>query len=251
MILLNSLIQGSILKQQMQLISSMLAGWQLTLPWHQVTMMKILLFHFWLHQLSWIALSLAKTSLKRQLRPIFPALKMLSMQAFRKTPALFEPELAPSVSSGLELTQMPLALSSGKTPHVSIPLSNLTKHDILLKGRTMLGTLQLVKSVTPLEVKRRGKEEPNSIDRDSTSCENNATTIKSTAKLTGSSLDLSQFDLSGLTPEQYSCVSQMLIGEAETFGMNYCNIGNINDLELKLTLNDPKPPHPMTIIPGS
>jgi len=36
---------------------------------------------------------------------------------------------------------------------VNIRVDNPTKHDITLKGRTILGHLQQVKSVTPLEVK--------------------------------------------------------------------------------------------------
>ena len=54
-------------------------------------------------------------------------------------------------------------------------------------------------------------------------------------------LDLSKFDLSGLTPEQRSSATQMLIGEAETFGTSDSDIGSIDDLKLKLSLDDPKP----------
>ncbi len=151
---------------------------------------------------------------------------------------LFEPDLSTSISSGLELTQTLFVLSKGKSPRVSIQINNPSKHDILLKGRTMLGTLQLVKSVTPLEVKHREiKEDPKTIQNVSANCENNA---KETSP-TSSSLDLSKFDLSGLTPEQCSSATKMLIEEAETFGTNDSDIGSIDDLKLKLTLDDPKP----------
>ena len=41
-----------------------------------------------------------------------------------KTPALFEPDLSTTVSSGLELTQTLLVLSKGKSPRVSIQIAN-------------------------------------------------------------------------------------------------------------------------------
>ena len=34
-------------------------------------------------------------------------------------------------------------------------MENTTEHDIILKNRTVLGKLQLVKSVTPLEVRKK------------------------------------------------------------------------------------------------
>ena len=52
--------------------------------------------------------------------------------------------------------------------HLSFQFKSvIPKHDILLKGRTVLGILQLVKSVNPVKVKRREIEEgPTRIDRD-------------------------------------------------------------------------------------
>ena len=44
-------------------------------------------------------------------------------------------------------------MAGGSTCRVNIRVDNPTKHDITLKGRTILGHLQQVKSVTPLEVK--------------------------------------------------------------------------------------------------
>ena len=155
-----------------------------------------------------------------------------------KIPVLFEPDLSTSMSSDLELTQTLLVLPKGKSPHVSIQINNPSKHDILLKGRTTLGTLQLVKSVTPLEVKYRDtKEDPTKVHTVSVNSQNNT----KQASLISGNLDLSKFDLSSLTPIQRSSATQMLIEEAETFSNCENDIGSIDDLKLNLTLDDPKP----------
>ena len=70
----------------------------------------------------------------------------------RKIPVLLEPDLSTSIPSDLELTQILLVLPKGKSPYVSIQINNASKHDIFLKGRAMLGMLQLVKFVTLFEV---------------------------------------------------------------------------------------------------
>ena len=43
--------------------------------------------------------------------------------------------------------------AGGSTCRVNIRVDNPTKHDITFKGRTILGHLQQVKSVSPLELK--------------------------------------------------------------------------------------------------
>ena len=54
--------------------------------------------------------------------------------------------------SDVEVNQTLLNVLGGASCKVGIQVSNLTEHDIVLKNRTVLGKLQLVKSVTPLEV---------------------------------------------------------------------------------------------------
>ena len=70
-----------------------------------------------------------------------------------KIPVLFELDTNPSWPSGLEIPGTQVTVAGGSTCRVNIRVDNPTKHDITLKGRTILGHLQQVKSVTPLEVK--------------------------------------------------------------------------------------------------
>ena len=46
-------------------------------------------------------------------------------------------------------------LKLGPSSQISIELSNTTGHDIKVKSRTVLGSLQVVGSVTPVEVQPR------------------------------------------------------------------------------------------------
>eukprot|EP00794_Sanderia_malayensis_P020773 gene20773-22798_t len=135
----------------------------------------------------------------------------------KKTPVLFEPYLSISVSSCLAHTL--LVLPEGKSPCVPMQIHNPSRHDIFLKSRTIPGTLKLVISVTPLEVKCRGiKEEAAAIQNMSTHPKSDTKETSSTS----SRFDISKFDLSGsgLTPAQCSRATQMLNEEAETFDTN-------------------------------
>ena len=72
----------------------------------------------------------------------------------KRTPVLFQPqadekELRPE---GLELNETLLMLKHGPSSQIGIEVSNTTGHDMKLRNRTVLGSLQMVRSVTPVEV---------------------------------------------------------------------------------------------------
>ena len=77
-----------------------------------------------------------------------------------KIPVMFELGLNHSWPSGLEIPGTQVAVAGGSSCRVNIRVDNPTKHDITLKGRTILGHLQQVKSVTLLEVKLKKKPHP-------------------------------------------------------------------------------------------
>ena len=70
-----------------------------------------------------------------------------------KIPVLFELDPDSSYPSDLEIPETQLTVTGASTCRVNIRVDNPSKHDVVLKGRTVLGRLQQVKSVTPLEVK--------------------------------------------------------------------------------------------------
>ena len=66
---------------------------------------------------------------------------------------LFELDPDSSYPSDLEIPETQLTVTGASTCRVNIPVDSPSKHAVVLKGRTVLGRLQQVKSVTPLEVK--------------------------------------------------------------------------------------------------
>jgi len=76
-----------------------------------------------------------------------------------RLPVLFEPDIESPWPPGLEVPETSVTLRGGASSHIRIQVKNTTDHDITLKNRTMLGKLELVKSVTPLEVKKKENEE--------------------------------------------------------------------------------------------
>ena len=65
-----------------------------------------------------------------------------------RLPVLFEPDVESPWPSRLEVPETLVTLRGGTSLHIRTQVKNTTDHDITLKKRTMLGKLELVKSVT-------------------------------------------------------------------------------------------------------
>ena len=66
---------------------------------------------------------------------------------------LFEPEENEELPCGLVVSESLLSLKPGKSSVVKFEVKNMSKHNIILPKQTFLGRIQLVQSVTPLDVK--------------------------------------------------------------------------------------------------
>ena len=75
----------------------------------------------------------------------------------RNTPVLFEPDEPNPRPSGLEIAETLLTIKKGKSSEVEIDILNNINHDIS-PGRTLLGQLQLVQSVTPVDVRLKDSD---------------------------------------------------------------------------------------------
>ena len=121
-------------------------------------------------------------------------------------------------------------------------------HDITLKNRTLIGHLQLVSSVTPLEVKKQDTPE---------GCENSSP-VEVTQKVqvastlvneevdqkeecsSGDGVFISELNLKGLSDEQKKIASKMLQEEAESFAAPG-EIGNAEGFQMDIHLKDDIP----------
>jgi hypothetical protein len=156
----------------------------------------------------------------------------------RNSPALFEPDEQTHMPIGITVQEALTTVKQGKSSLINIPVTNTTQHDIVLPGRLVLGNLQLVRSVTPLEVKLKKKElgeQPGNIE---TEIESDP---KKTSSLKSEEPRLPDVDLSGLTPEQRREATKMLYEEADAFAMDDEDVGCIEGLQMNIHLIDDQP----------
>ena len=164
----------------------------------------------------------------------------------RRTPVLFEPALDSSWSADLEVSEQLLTLPRGSSHRVNIAVYNPTKHDIVFGRRTPLGNLQLIASVTPLEVvcKDLSSSETNPL-----SSENDSSPAPQTSESSISPPDVRPSDdrtplrtpavaLGDLTESQRQLATKMLTEDAESFAQGDDDVGYIQGLQMKLELPD-------------
>ncbi|XP_048580823.1 uncharacterized protein LOC116616199 isoform X2 [Nematostella vectensis] len=152
-----------------------------------------------------------------------------------KCPVIFEPDEDQTLPTGLELSQSLLSIPKGKATRVDIYVSNATKHDITLRGGTILGSLNLIRSVTPAEVKlsEMNLSDSRGVHPGETQ-ESRGATIDSSQRVPG-------VVIGDLNEEQKKEVTRLLQEEEETFARDSQDVGCIEDLELNLTLMDKTP----------
>ena len=167
----------------------------------------------------------------------------------RSAPVLFEPDETNPWPTGLDVAETLLTVRKGKSSHVDIDIINNTNHDITLRGRTVLGRLQLVQSVTPVEVRLK---EPND-ENNNTAPEEAMTSEEPGGKQHGvplpSQIDqdldvpphIKDIELSGLTTEQKRTAIQLLTEEADSFAKDDSDIDCISGLKLDIELHDETP----------
>ena len=73
----------------------------------------------------------------------------------QRVPVLFEPEETAPRSSSLMFSDILLSVKPEKSGQIYVQAVNTTEHDIILPNRTLTGRLQLVKSITLVDVKLR------------------------------------------------------------------------------------------------
>ncbi len=158
----------------------------------------------------------------------------------KTTPVLFEQSSEQSWPGGLEISEELRTIPYGSLCRVQINVSNTSNHDITLNKRTVLGTLQLVKSVTLQEVHRK--------DIDSEPQNGTMPTKQEDAQTSNFAENkdrdydpIDDLDLSGLTTQQQIRVREMLAEEKGVFSKSDDGVGCIEELELKLNIKDQTP----------
>ena len=159
------------------------------------------------------------------------------------TPVLFEADENGQWPSSLEVLDTLTIAKGGKASRIELEVRNTARHDVTLRGRTVLGRLQLVQSVTPVDVRLKSdhvnyKRPPNEVDPES----GNATTRETYSNASINLPDhLKDVDLSDLTSQQRNLASQLLVEQAEVFAQDDGDVGSIPRLQMKIHLTDTVP----------
>ena len=165
----------------------------------------------------------------------------------KRTPVLFEPdELAPW-PSGLIIQETLVALKSGKSNIIKVEVINSTEHDITLLNHTPIGRLELVQSVTPVEVNLKERVDT-TINSVSASVENDETkqASQSTSREENDSKGelpkhLRSISLEGLTSQQRALAVKMLKEHQDSFAKDDSDVGSAQERQMNISLKDNMP----------
>ena len=152
-----------------------------------------------------------------------------------KTPVIFEPDELTTWPTGLAVHESLTTIKKGNATILPITVTNSTNHDITLPGRVVLGRLQLVHSVTPVEV--RFKDPETLTPSEELPSEQYTQTEESESDLSW----LPEVDLGGLTAEEKEEAKRLLFEEGEAFSRSDDDVGCISKLEMDIKLTSDQP----------
>ncbi len=139
--------------------------------------------------------------------------------------AMFEMDITQHLPDGIRPTETLVLLKNGTTQLLQINVENTTDHDIKLRNRTVLGSVQLIQSVTPIEMKDNNSPEAENV----------------TNKGDSESSFIPKLNLGNLSQEQKDIVVNMLKEESSSFAKNSADIGCARGLELEINVSDSRP----------
>lgn len=159
---------------------------------------------------------------------------------------LFQPDVVGNCPEGLDLFQALVDVPSGSTKIVKIPVQNPTKHVIYLPKRTVLGTLEEVTEIKPVNCFPSGLEpmSPNTVNTSSAQVSTDKqreTNEKNKTEDTTGQRWHPPVDVSHLERHEQNIVRDMLYEESDVFAKDDCDIGCIPNLQLKIHLKDDTP----------
>ena len=124
---------------------------------------------------------------------------------------------------------------------------NTSAHDIILKGRTELGVLQFVRSVTPVELKFKDRQEMEERGKPEASSTIENVEVKTVQRQEEVERNIDKNLIpkvalgSNLSEEQIRSAQQMLYEERDAFCTSSQDVGCAEGLKHKIILSDPTP----------
>lgn len=142
---------------------------------------------------------------------------------------IFEPDLNPQWPDNLEFFDTLVKVKKGTLPVITLGVSNPTDHEIVIPGRTLVGSVQTITAVLPAQVFEKATS---------------VATVNQTntqAQCSASEEWDPPVDLSHLGEEQRVLAKQMLREECQSFSKTDNDIGCIEKLKMTISLKDNEP----------
>lgn len=161
---------------------------------------------------------------------------------------LFVPDVLSQLPEGLVIQEGLVTISEGRSVHIPVSVANISKLDVTLIPRTILGHLEEIKAVYPITVES-SDETPETADKTpETAGQNTAQPpiqLNEVISNTQHSQKPSQWDppvkLDHLSEEQQQITRQMLQEECHAFAYDDQDVGCIPTLNVHITLHDTTP----------
>ena len=166
--------------------------------------------------------------------------KIESLVVDERTPVVFEPEVDELLPDGIQFHSSLLHLRKGVNTRVSVSVINNTDKDVILHGRLQIGEIQLVTSVTPVQVEEM-KGNVNKVEVGAVGIRKDVDEDEKIDKTDILWETINEMDMSMLTVEETRKARQMLWENRKAFAFNSNDIGNAEDLKLELKTFDEQP----------
>ena len=147
---------------------------------------------------------------------------------------------------GIEPADSVLMLKPGVNNYFKIPVVNNTSREVLLRKNLVIGDVEYVNSITPLEVKVSEKKAQIATLSGEVNCSQKK-------EMTHGGMNaenevhaenvINSIDLSGLTGKERKQVRTMLREESEVFAVNNTDVGNVDSVKMHINLKDQIPVH--------
>nr|XP_029131621.1 uncharacterized protein LOC109976004 isoform X2 [Labrus bergylta]XP_029131685.1 uncharacterized protein LOC109976275 isoform X2 [Labrus bergylta]XP_029131751.1 uncharacterized protein LOC109976603 isoform X2 [Labrus bergylta]XP_029132059.1 uncharacterized protein LOC109978500 isoform X2 [Labrus bergylta]XP_029138609.1 uncharacterized protein LOC110004405 isoform X2 [Labrus bergylta] len=147
------------------------------------------------------------------------------------TTLIFEPDVNPRWAEGLQFCDTLVKVGKGNKPSITVSVQNPTDHDIVLAGRTVIGTVQQIQAVYPASMLEGCRPPPPATMNH----------IRVEKKHSNDNLWDPPVNLSHLSEPEKEIAHQMLREESASFSKTDDDIGCIEKLQLSISLKDTEP----------
>ena len=143
---------------------------------------------------------------------------------------IMEPDVNPRWTEGLEFCDTLVKVIKGNKPSIIVRVQNPTDHDIVLAGRTVIGTAQPIQAVYPASILEGSSPAPHMMDN-----------MKVESNQAADDVWDPPVNLSHLSESERARAHQMLREESASFSRTDDDIGCVEKLQLRISLKDTEP----------